>query len=598
RINNHFLIGSPNYGTIPFVQFNGIYIEGTNNIINSLKHLGKKIKRNTNEIEIIGIIEEIIIPILMYDRSVNINGNNNGLEFLISDKGIREQMISYLPQFLEEKRLKIVQDNYHYILIIGKNFWLNFFKLNNGDAINENEEKEIFNFMQNYVLNFNDKNSFDFGDWQRLNKFIENFINEILNEYFTSDGKESMNYKIKQYLNKINFDQKNINNLIELFDKKLTIIANKLLINKEYIFGEELTQTDIYLFSVFIQFFEGHLNNKKLKKYFMKESEKLKNNSFNNYIGKGKEKINEIIEIKKEINNNKLLNDEYIDWRIEIIYQFIEKIKKLLGFNFNEEWKMLQNKRILNYEKENKNSEKYDGPFHVETNELIDIDKLIEYNKYKHAISSIFGIKRLEKSKSDNFLGKIKETIKGKSKPEIEDFDELIQKILKKLFNYLNKNISKQFDRKGYGTICLNILAAYLCNLGRNYNEQDAEKCKNKYLNNALYRKYQHYDETILSTNFKETVKEVYGLSNNIKEFNNKEENIDNISNKHSENIREIASKIINEYNEEKIEKNIEEAIKKSWIIEKEQREYKILENDKNEIKENKNEDLIILEEF
>nr|CAD2181392.1 unnamed protein product [Meloidogyne enterolobii] len=62
RINNHFLLGSPKFGTVPFVQFNGIYIEGSENIMNNLNHLGQKLAKNEKEIEINQIIEEILIP--------------------------------------------------------------------------------------------------------------------------------------------------------------------------------------------------------------------------------------------------------------------------------------------------------------------------------------------------------------------------------------------------------------------------------------------------------------------------------------------------------------------------------------------------------
>uniref|UniRef100_A0A1I8B7R5 WAPL domain-containing protein n=1 Tax=Meloidogyne hapla TaxID=6305 RepID=A0A1I8B7R5_MELHA len=95
----------------------------------------------------------------------------------------------------------------------------------------------------------------------------------------------------------------------------------------------------------------------------------------------------------------------------------------------------------------------------------------------------------------------MKEAFKGNSKPQIKDFDELIQQILKKLFNYLNNNIFAENERNAYGTICLNILAAFLCHLGRNFNKQDAEKCKEKYLSNADERQVQIY-LNIKSMNF------------------------------------------------------------------------------------------------
>lgn len=111
------------------------------------------------------------------------------------------------------------------------------------------------------------------------------------------------------------------------------------------------------------------------------------------------------------------------------------------------------------------------GPFHVKTDELTDLDKLLDYNKFTHAVSIFFGKKRLEKSSSSKMFGKVKDALKGKSKPEIEDFDELIQKIVKKLFSFLEYHIFVEKERKGYGTIALNAIAAYLCNLGGEFKE-------------------------------------------------------------------------------------------------------------------------------
>nr|CAD2163885.1 unnamed protein product [Meloidogyne enterolobii] len=168
-------------------------------------------------------------------------------------------------------------------------------------------------------------------------------------------------------------------------------------------------------------------------------------------------------------------------------------MKKHLGFGNNEKWKGMQVKPwILNYENEIYLTEKYNGPFLVETDELIDIEKLLEYNKVKHALSIFVGKKRLEKSSSNKKWEKMKDAYKGNSKPEIKDFDELIQQILKKLFNFIDNNFIDEDERNAYGTICLNYLAAYLCNLGRKFNETDTENCKKKYLQNADIRRSQH----------------------------------------------------------------------------------------------------------
>jgi len=138
------------------------------------------------------------------------------------------------------------------------------------------------------------------------------------------------------------------------------------------------------------------------------------------------------------------------------------------------------------------------GPFLVETDELTDIEKLLEYNKVKHALSIFVGKKRLEKSSSSNKKWeKMKDAYKGNSKPEIKDFDELIQQILKKLFKFFDNNFIDENERNAYGTICLNYLAAYLCNLGRRFNEKDAENCKEKYLINAYTRCSKHHQTSL-----------------------------------------------------------------------------------------------------
>uniref|UniRef100_A0A915MZ83 Uncharacterized protein n=1 Tax=Meloidogyne javanica TaxID=6303 RepID=A0A915MZ83_MELJA len=364
--------------------------------------------------------------------------------------------------------------------------------------------------------------SFYMGDWQRLNNWLKEYIDEMLQKYFNGDGEGSMFTKIKHYLNKIS-----LNHSSELFDNQLSIIAERLLLTGAYLFGSELTKADLSLFSVLVQYFE--------------ESEKTLENQA--YVGKGKKKIyeedlDEIVGFKEDrgkgSTSNSNLNDAYIDWRIEIIYEFVERIKRHLGFVNNQEWKSLQVEPwILNYETEKNFSEKYDGPFQVKTDELTDLDKLLDYNKFTHAVSIFFGKKRLEKSSSSKMIGKVKDALKGKSKPEIEDFDELIQKIVKKLFNFLEDHIFVERERKGYGTIALNAIAAYLCNLGGEFKEM----------------------------------------------------------------AREIANETIKEYNENKIEKEVLKAIREAWDIEKAQKKNEGKSN-VNKLFEIEEDDLDIMGEF
>uniref|UniRef100_A0A1I8B5S4 Uncharacterized protein n=1 Tax=Meloidogyne hapla TaxID=6305 RepID=A0A1I8B5S4_MELHA len=159
--------------------------------MNDLNHLGQKLENDEKEIEIFGIIEEILIPILLHDRSMKIKGKS-GLEFLISDNAIREQLISYLPQFWEDKQITISTENYRYIIIIGRKFWVDYFQLNFGDIINDEDENKINIFMKKYIIPFINSRSHSLGldDWQRLNKWINEYINEILHNQFIGDGGE------------------------------------------------------------------------------------------------------------------------------------------------------------------------------------------------------------------------------------------------------------------------------------------------------------------------------------------------------------------------------------------------------------------------
>nr|CAD2178540.1 unnamed protein product [Meloidogyne enterolobii] len=192
-INNHFLLGSPHYGTIPFVQFNGNFIEGSENIMKSLDHLGMKLERNSNENQIIGIVNEILIPILMEDRTIKINGKC-GLDFLNSDNGIRKQLIKNLPEFMGSKYIQIAIENFGYILAINSNFWQEYFQLNLSDALTDTDEKKIILFMKKYIKPV--MGSFDMGDWQRLNNWLKEFIDEILQKYFNGDEEGSMFTKV------------------------------------------------------------------------------------------------------------------------------------------------------------------------------------------------------------------------------------------------------------------------------------------------------------------------------------------------------------------------------------------------------------------
>ncbi|CAK5082974.1 unnamed protein product [Meloidogyne enterolobii] len=166
---------------------------------------------------------------------------------------------------------------------------------------------------------------------------------------------------------------KTINKVIKNFDKNLSLIG-EMIVGNYFIFEEEPTNADICLFAVLIQFFEDTsiLNIPQLAYFF-----RLKGSSNNvgstsqvyNQKGKGKEIIpNEeddiIEEVKeeKEIVENKGLIIEFEDDRINILFNFVQNMKRKLGFNKESDW---QNSREspweLNYEPEDFSQKRYIG---------------------------------------------------------------------------------------------------------------------------------------------------------------------------------------------------------------------------------------------
>uniref|UniRef100_A0A915NY00 Uncharacterized protein n=1 Tax=Meloidogyne floridensis TaxID=298350 RepID=A0A915NY00_9BILA len=180
--------------------------------------------------------------------------------------------------------------------------------------------------------------------------------------------------------------------------------------------------------------------------------------------------------------------------------------------------------------------------------------------------------------------------LKGKSKPEIEDFDELIQKIVKKLFSFLEYHIFVEKERKGYGTIALNAIAAYLCNLGGEFKEME-EKCRQNYLSNIIENEIKLYA----------TIKDPMGIEATVANTDyiiREQEKINEKSNFYQIKAREIADKTIKEYNENKIEKEVLKAIREAWDIEKAQKKNGGTSSVDNKLFEIEEDDLDILGEF
>nr|CAD2141534.1 unnamed protein product [Meloidogyne enterolobii] len=180
---------------------------------------------------------------------------------------------------------------------------------------------------------------------------------------------------------------KTINKVIKNFDKNLSLIG-EMIVGNYFIFGEEPTNADICLFAVLIQFFEGPFLNIPILDYFFR----LKGSSNNvgstsqvyNHNGKGKEVIqneeelnefkynneeipneiekDEIEEEKEEIDESKELKIVFEDDRINILFNFVQNIKKKLGFNKESDWQKLREYPWeLNYEPEDFSQKRYIG---------------------------------------------------------------------------------------------------------------------------------------------------------------------------------------------------------------------------------------------
>uniref|UniRef100_A0A914NJH0 Glutathione S-transferase n=1 Tax=Meloidogyne incognita TaxID=6306 RepID=A0A914NJH0_MELIC len=206
-----------------------------------------------------------------------------------------------------------------------------------------------------------------------------------------------------------------------------------MIVGNYFIFGEEPTNADICLFSVLIQFFEGPFLNIPILDYFFR----LKGSSNNigstsqvyNQKGKGKEIIqneeelngfkynngeipngiekDEIEEEKEEIDKNKGLKIVFEDDRINILFNFVQNMKRKLGFNKESDWQNLRESPWkLNYEPEDFSQKRYIGPFQIETDELLGINKLLFYERITDLWSLITRKKKISKKIKEINYGK------------------------------------------------------------------------------------------------------------------------------------------------------------------------------------------------
>ncbi|KAF7635863.1 GST_C_6 domain-containing protein [Meloidogyne graminicola] len=499
RISNQFLLGSPNSGI-------------------------NKLLENEKEKEVLKKGKKILTK----DRTTRyrkIGGKTFG------DNAVRSQFFQSHPQLFEWRWQEIKLNNKKIIKFeMSIEFWNEFFEIERGIENIEINEEKVINFMEKHLIineGFNENYLWNLNDWNDIYEWINKFIENKLKEYFT-EGKESMEVKLREYLERNSWDQISDEKIYELFDKILQRIIN-ILGTKKFLFGDLPSLADISLFSVLIQFYEGNLN-----------IPVKKNRKENDIIEEG-------ISL---IENNELIEKEnkYLDKRIQIIYNFIERIKNLIGLEWNN---LKKYPWPLNYEKINyKENNKYSGPFNVQTDEMNTfVSQLDNNNKWKEYAKTILN------KKTNKWLN----IYFGKNKEEINEIEQII---LNELFNYLN-NFWKEKDeveRKMFGKIILHSIASYLCNLGKQNNLNDSLNCQKIHKNKIINLK----ENIIHEAGKSEFIEKGISYFRSAPIINNNEIN-DNI-NFHVKKCLKIVNEIIQKYNENKITKNLEEAINKAFL--------------------------------
>uniref|UniRef100_A0A1I8BJ16 GST C-terminal domain-containing protein n=1 Tax=Meloidogyne hapla TaxID=6305 RepID=A0A1I8BJ16_MELHA len=502
----------------------------------------------------------------MKDRTKRDINGNGGFDFLIKDLAIHRQLLPKMEEFYDQYINLIINEEKVYIFKFNEEFWNELFYLEKGIELNEFDEENIYKFLNKYIKVEGYSKTLGLEDWGIFIEKKNEWIEFVLKKYFT-EGEQSFEYMLIQQIS-FNKEIKTINDIINYFDKYLSKLS-EMFVGNDFLFGNEPSNADIYLFAVLIQFFEGPILNISELYYFFR----LKNNQKGNYSnqnysdkkGKGiiengyseieENEKDEIIEIKEDkiIENKEILKIEYLDKRINILYNFVQKMKKKLGFKKESDWENLTKfPWELNYENDDLSNKKYIGPFQIETGELLGINKLLQYERLVDLWSLIIGKKRFEKNKRNNLWKKVIKIIKGKAKPSIGDFDELIQKILEKLISYIHSTFWDNLRIKYYGTLSLNCLASYLCNLGREKNLQEGEDCKEYFFEKLIKQ-----GEIIFSE------LEVF-LVNSFEGLKEKKKEIDKISIQQCFIAAKISNESIKEINEIKIKLNINKGIKEA----------------------------------
>ncbi|KAL7077388.1 hypothetical protein ACQ4LE_002887 [Meloidogyne hapla] len=379
-LSNEWLLGSPK-GYSPFAQFNGKYIYGSENIIkvmqkwknsNIKKQKNKKCRQNKakedikdkilieqnlfniaslnknlykDEEKIIQMAEGPLYNILFCDRvicnknsetgesSTSSNVPKGGLEFLITDSGVREQVIpaialSELMLDLDEEfkigTMTFAKDTETSKTFIVKkafeNFWRDYFELTRNYNIDEKENIEEIIVEETKIKENNTKNK---GKEIMTENPQNSKIKQIMDERNLLENKEKENNQIIEGIENIKLNR--ASSSVKEWGSTIAE-SSSTKIKNEQDFDENIRKN---ILNTIID-------------------ERANNYYNNNYLIKNKREIK--INERKKIFNQKYFNGNLIilnDWPI-----FVRAMEKLINWNLREyfiEGNMSLDKRMKLY---------------------------------------------------------------------------------------------------------------------------------------------------------------------------------------------------------------------------------------------------------
>ncbi|CAK5031795.1 unnamed protein product [Meloidogyne enterolobii] len=345
-----------------------------------------------------------------------------GLDWMLTDEGVREQLIPVIPEaFLdpeiqiniskeesmsdeffdspvkdknekkskkeeeddESDETKISKIKYSIKMTLSPELWKDYFNILNKIKINGRENREEINLLKiNFLQEYFGVNARIYEDWERVNYALKNTINDILKKLIVDS---QMPFCWEKRLREIT--GKNINE-VEVFnefkDKMKSLGIIKKLTEAEakteaegknnFLHGNNPTLADFALFAFLNQFFEFPLNIPEFKELFTPE--KLSN-----------EEKELIAKRKGETENSIKINGN-------LFKNYIKRVKNILGkFGDDEVWRMMKqrpwplNFKLIEEEENEIFGDKYEGPFNIEVGELTNIHTLLDINNAENFLS-------------------------------------------------------------------------------------------------------------------------------------------------------------------------------------------------------------------